>query len=202
MESFFERVKGFWPAGRQDLHWHLLPDRELARTALVEPYRQLTHRDGLAPIPAEWIHVTVLHGAPVEQVSTTELDKLTAGMRERCAQLAPVTITLHPPMVGSVALECAGRPGAPARAVWQAAIDTNIEVLGDRMIGPRANYEPHAALAYCDVPQVNGAPLKAWLSDNAADPVTFTASQVTLVAQHHDGHHIIWEHLLDVPLAG
>lgn len=38
MENFFERVGRFWPAGRRDLHWHILPTPDEA-SALAEPYQ-------------------------------------------------------------------------------------------------------------------------------------------------------------------
>ncbi|MFF2941255.1 hypothetical protein ACFVSQ_15580 [Streptomyces niveus] len=40
MDDFFAKVMGrthAWPAGRRDLHWHLLPSKEEAE-ALTEPY--------------------------------------------------------------------------------------------------------------------------------------------------------------------
>jgi hypothetical protein len=37
-ENFFERVGRFWPAGRRDLHWHILPTPDEAG-ALAEPYK-------------------------------------------------------------------------------------------------------------------------------------------------------------------
>ena len=38
VENFFERVGRFWPAGRRDLHWHILPPPDEA-SALAEPYK-------------------------------------------------------------------------------------------------------------------------------------------------------------------
>lgn len=38
MENFFERVGRFWPAGRRDLHWHILPTPAEA-SALAAPFR-------------------------------------------------------------------------------------------------------------------------------------------------------------------
>ncbi|GGR20775.1 hypothetical protein GCM10010497_23880 [Streptomyces cinereoruber] len=38
MEDFFAKVGRFWPAGRRDLHWHILPTPTEA-DALIAPYR-------------------------------------------------------------------------------------------------------------------------------------------------------------------
>ncbi|RSM39606.1 hypothetical protein DMB66_58045 [Actinoplanes sp. ATCC 53533] len=74
MESFYASVQQRWPTGRLDYHWHVLPDPVQTRTALFEPYRELTHRDGLAPVSPNWYHVTVLHSVPVDEVTASELD--------------------------------------------------------------------------------------------------------------------------------
>jgi len=76
VEDFFAQVESrrhAWPAGRDDLHRHLLYDDVLVEEQLVAPYRELTHRPGLAPVPARWVHTTVMHGGPVDQYTQAEL---------------------------------------------------------------------------------------------------------------------------------
>ncbi|MFE7570674.1 hypothetical protein ACFU76_27575 [Streptomyces sp. NPDC057539] len=44
MEDFFTGVEQrahAWPAGRADLHWHILFDPEVLREQLVAPYREV-----------------------------------------------------------------------------------------------------------------------------------------------------------------
>lgn len=36
MENFRERVGRFWPAGRRDLHWHILPTPDEAAALLAQ----------------------------------------------------------------------------------------------------------------------------------------------------------------------
>lgn len=64
MESFFAGVTQRWPAGREDYHWHILSPEQQTRTALWEPCREMTHREGLVPVEPAWYHVAVLHSAP------------------------------------------------------------------------------------------------------------------------------------------
>ncbi|MGW8558124.1 hypothetical protein [Streptomyces tubercidicus] len=59
MESFFERVSGVWPAGRQDLHWHILPTPGEA-AELIAPYEGISG-PGLSRVPANGMHCTLLH---------------------------------------------------------------------------------------------------------------------------------------------
>ncbi len=59
MESFFERVGRVWPAGRRDLHWHILPTPDEART-LAGPFTGFAP-PGLQSVPVQWMHCTLLH---------------------------------------------------------------------------------------------------------------------------------------------
>lgn len=63
MEDFFEEVesrKQAWPAGRADLHWHILFDPAVLQEQLAGPYREITHRPGLAPVEVRWMHTTLV----------------------------------------------------------------------------------------------------------------------------------------------
>ncbi|WP_405087386.1 hypothetical protein [Microbispora sp. NBC_01389] len=67
MDDFYAEVESReypWPPGRADLHVHILFDPDVIEKALVEPYRAVTHRPGLAPVSAQWVHMTLLHGGP------------------------------------------------------------------------------------------------------------------------------------------
>lgn len=67
VEDFFAGVesrRNAWPAGRADLHWHLLFDEETVHRTLVDPYRDITAHSGLAAVAARWLHCTVLHAGP------------------------------------------------------------------------------------------------------------------------------------------
>lgn len=146
VESFYATVRQRWPEGRLDHHWHVLPDPAQTQTALFEPYRELTHRDGLVPVRPDWYHVTVLHSVPVDEVTTSQFEQIVAQMRHRCTQIAGFDLTLDRPAVGSLAVECAGRPGTAARAVWQAAADSTAAILGDKVPARPAVYYPHLSL--------------------------------------------------------
>ncbi|MEV6927444.1 2'-5' RNA ligase family protein [Dactylosporangium sp. NPDC051485] len=201
MANFFDTVIGRWPAGREDYHWHILPDPEWVRTALFEPYRELTHRDGLAPVAPQWTHVTVLHSGPVDAFRAEEVEQVVDLVRAGCTAIAPFELTLDRPAPGRVALECAGRPGAPARQLWQLTGEATRAVTRDRFPLIPELYYPHASLAY-GVATFDHRPLKVSLSDHDHGPVSFLVSKVSLVAQSHDGRFITWRHVRDVSLTG
>jgi len=208
MDDFFARVVNrahAWPAGRRDLHWHLLPSPSEA-DALARPYRDVTSTPGLNAVPPQWLHITVLHAGPQADSSDAEVEAVVAKVRDAAADTGPFALTLYPPSVGTVALECMGYPGAPARRLWELTAAATEEVIGKRFELLSDVYYPHVSLAYAgpDGHLADRAVLKAALSDvEDAGPVTVQAHTLSLVAQWHDGRsQIVWEHLASVPLGG
>jgi hypothetical protein len=89
MDDFFATLSPWWPPGRADLHWHLLPDPAQLATELIEPCRELTHRPGLAPVQPRWGHITVQDIAPADDVTPREVDLIVA----RVQRAAPREVT-------------------------------------------------------------------------------------------------------------
>jgi hypothetical protein len=117
MQSFFARVESRvhpWLAGRRDLHWHLLPKPQIAHEHLVKPYAELTQHPGLVPVPAEWLHVTVLHSGPQYDASDQEIQEITTRVREAVANTGPIRLTFARPAIGNVAVECSASDLPPA----------------------------------------------------------------------------------------
>ena len=192
-----------WPAGRADLHWHVLFDEEVVERQLVEPYQAITHRPGLAPVPARWVHLTVLHAGPVLEYRPGEIDSITKMVRESCADLAPFNLIFGRPAIGTVAIECAAQPGAPARRLWELTAAVDAMVTGSRFPTiPATYYYPHVSLAYgaAGERRANRGELKAALADVAGGPLTLRATHLALVAQAHDRRRITWTPLATVPL--
>lgn len=207
MEDFFARVEGRshpWGPLRKDLHWLVIPPEPLARAHLYEPYRELAAQPGLFPVQPEWMHVTVLHAGPQDSASPAEIDQLVAAVTKGAAELAPYTLTLSRPDIGTVAIESKGFPGAPHRALWDMTWQAQRTVVGDRWPRiPTASY-PHLAHAYAgtDAHLADRRALKVLLSDLPGEPVTVPVDTLTLVAEWHDRREIMWDVLAEVPLGG
>lgn len=207
MQNFFRQVETrahAWPAGRRDLHWHVLFEPEDVQKKLTGPYRGLTHRPGIEPVAPEWLHMTVLHSGPAEESSDQELADITARVRQACGEIAPFDVTFSPPSVGNVAIECLGRPGPPARRLWQLTHQATVDVVGDRWPLIPASYYPHTSLGYGtqEAEQADRTEMKIWLSDHGHGEVTLRATQLSLVSQWHDRRRIMWDHLNDIPFGG
>lgn len=206
--DFFQQVESRstpWPAGRVDLHWHALFPAEVVDRQLVAPYREITHRPGLAPVPARWVHLTVLHAGPLADYRDGEVDAIVQRVRDRCAGIEPFELVVDRPVVGRVAIECQARPGAPARRLWEMTARVDADVTGGRFPRLPADYYPHVSLAYGTSGEshqtgADRVALKRDLSDHPGEPVTLTVDQLVLVAQVHDRRHITWTPMATAPL--
>jgi 2'-5' RNA ligase len=200
MEDFFTSVVGRWPAGREDYHWHVLPDTGLLGERVARPYRELTHQEGLAPVRAPWLHVTVAHFAPVTEISDGELAAITGLVRDRCAGIAPFAVTAGRAEAWGGGIVCPLRPGALLRELWQVTTDAAAAVTGNRFPVLPPVYYPHLTLAYA-TSHVDHGPVRAWLSDAEVAEVALPVTALVLVAQQHDGCEITWRVTDGIPLA-
>jgi 2'-5' RNA ligase len=200
MRNFFETVASWWGPGQLHYHWHILPP-PAATMAIVEQCRELTDHAGLAAVAPHWVHITLLHAAHVDEVPDAQLGQIVERARERCARIPGFTLTLDRPQASSLAIECLGRPGEPARQLWRLLAGITRDVTGSRFETVPSVYYPHASLAYAITDDLDNRILGAWLSDCAAEPITFPVTRISLVAQSHDLRYITWRHILDVDLA-
>lgn len=201
MENFFDRVDTFWPAGRRDLHWHILPSPAEA-AELTAPYAHLVDRPGLAPVPDRWLHCTLLHAIGVT-VDEVDIDQLVESVTLPAEAIAPFTLTFDRPSVGAVGVEISGRPGQPFDLVAGLTVTATAQAApGFR---PGLSRYPHMSLAYTTTGSagLKATDLRAGLA--AIDqPLTGTVlvDRLHLAKQWHDGQHIMWCTLAEVPLRG
>ena len=202
MDDFFATLTPWWPPGREDLHWHLLPDPAQLAAQLTGVYRELTDRPGLAPVEPRWSHITVQDIAPAGAVTPAGLDSIVTCVRQACAAVAPLELTVGPAELSRHGVVCPVSPADRARSLWELAVAASQEVTGARFPIRPAEYRPHLSLAY-GVARRSDAPLQDWLATQPARSLTFTATQLSLVAQSHDGARAItWRPVTTVPLTG
>lgn len=143
MENFFERVGPFWPAGRRDLHWHILPTSDEA-SALAGPYKGLAV-PGLQSVPTRWSHCTLLHavGLGAADVHTDGLIKAVASYAQT---RSPFPLTFDRPAVGNLAVEISGWPGRPFTEIVEAVTQATVRT-GAAFKAAPSRY-PHISVAY------------------------------------------------------
>lgn len=205
INDFFHTVETrqhAWPHARADLHWHLLFSEQDIREKLVEPYREITHRPGLTPVPPRWVHCTVLHGGPVDQYHPSEITQIIERVTNECQTIRSFDLTFDRPSAGTVAVECAARPGAPARQLWELTARADADITGSRFPLIPTVYAPHVSLAYgtAGPTRADRRELKAALSDQPGESIVLRANRLCLVAQSHNRRHITWTPIAQVDL--
>lgn len=206
MKDFFEGAETHahpWPAGRRDLHWHLLPPRtEETTDALLGPYTGLLRTPGMEMVMPDWLHVTVLRAGPHDQASEGEIAEMTDRVREAVAGTGPVELVFSRSSVGTVGIARAGWPRAAAHALHRAAWSVTRQVVGDRWWLAPAIFHPHLTLAYAgrDAEQADRDDMKNMLSRVDAGEATVSFPTLTLVSQWHTHQEILWEVLATIPL--
>lgn len=198
MESFFERVGVVWPPGRRDLHWHVLPTQEEA-AALAAPYREIT-APGLHRVPAGGMHCTLLHAVGLGR-SDVAVDELLQDVRSAAQTVQPFALTFDRPSVGAMAVEISGWPGAPFAAL--------VDLVTEAMNRTKATFAaapsryPHISLGYTGdgADALNAVTLRTAIA-SIDGPVSGTvlADRIHLVEQWHDGRHITWTPIAEIPL--
>ncbi|MFE5853424.1 2'-5' RNA ligase family protein [Streptomyces sp. NPDC056500] len=200
MESFFERVAHIWPAGRRDLHWHILPTPSEARE--LAAYSDAFIRPGLQGVPVQGMHCTLLHAVGLA-ATDVDLDGLLADVTNYAQTVDPFALTFDRPAVGSVAVEVSGWPGAPFAKIVENL--THAMTRTDVPFTPAPSRYPHMSLAYtsCGAEAIEAVTLKTALAA-IASPLSGTVhvDRIHLVEQWHDGKHIAWESIAEILLAG
>jgi 2'-5' RNA ligase len=201
VEDFFAAVADRWPPGREDYHWHVLPGTELARQRLARPYAELTSQPGLAPVRPEYMHVTVQHIGPVDDIAPDELAQITGRVRAGCSSVASFAVTAGRAEAWETSIVCPLRPGYLLGNLWHLVTSVSRAVTGPRLAINPAVYHPHLALAYVTA-HLDQSPLRAWLADCDAADAALPVTGLALVAQQHDGREITFRVVDEIPLTG
>lgn len=197
-----------WPPHEPHWHVHALLDPATAET-LAEPYQGLiTGRKHLAPVPFQWMHLTVLHSLPERGLSRRQAGQL----RDRLAEELASALAEHGPIParigkarewGAHGIACPVIPPAQILPLWSAATRAADDVTGGAPRLPAA-YMPHVSLAYATGPAAV-VPIRWWLAehDHLLPEITLTIRELHLVLQQHDGAAITWRrHGKAIPLPG
>lgn len=202
MENFFERVAKAWPAGRRDLHWHILPAASEGDTLLASYPEAVFSRPGLSRVPSEWLHCTLLHAVGLS-ADDVDVDTLVRDVRAHAQQVEPFTLTFDRPAIAPVAIEISGWPGTP----FTRLVDSITQLTQEQCTAfqPAASRYPHMSIAYTGKGSetINPVGLREALA-SIEEPLSHTvrADRIHLVEQWHDGATIKWEPIASIPLKG
>ncbi|MFJ5635332.1 2'-5' RNA ligase family protein [Streptomyces goshikiensis] len=198
MEDFFAKVGRFWPAGRRDLHWHILPNLAEA-DALIDPYQRLIP-PGLQAVGAGGMHCTLLHAIGLGR-GDVDVDALVKDAESAVGTVRPFTLTFDRPAIGPFAVELSGWPGRLFTELVDAV--TLVTARTGAAFRPGPSRYPHLSVAYttAGAEHVDPIGLKAALADiDRPLSATVEADRIHLVEQWHDGERILFTPIAEVLL--
>lgn len=191
-----------WQLGTRFYTWHLTFDGRAGVHQLVDQYQSaLAGFDGLDLIPRRWLHVTMQGVGHVDQVDDQQIDRVVAAVRTRLAELDPVMITFHRPVVRPEAIALPALPAAQVNRLRDSIRTALAEVLGAANVPEDSDgYQPHLSLAYSSGRQP-AAPIIAALEAVPARPVELEVTEASLIVQHRDNKMYEWVTRARAPIA-
>jgi 2'-5' RNA ligase len=196
-----------WGPGRKYYTWHFTFGAEKtqgdhALRRLVHDYQAHLTIPGLDLVPFEWLHLTLQGVGFADEVCDDDIIQVIESARLRCADLAPVTVTLGPARVRLESVGLIVRPADPIRQVRSAIRAAIADVFGPNQAlqaeehQAEDEYKPHVSIAYSN-------------SDRSAEPyaavlapasVRVTLGSVELIVLRREEHVYRWSTRATVPL--
>ncbi|MGH3430618.1 MAG: 2'-5' RNA ligase family protein [Pseudonocardiaceae bacterium] len=182
-----------WRVGRSFYTWHVTFDDQPAAHQLAADYAPILEAlPTLDPIPAGWLHLTMQGIGFTDEVDRADVEAIVDAARDRCADLAPFTITLGPAQVDPEALMLPVRPAEPV-ACLRATIRTAIaDVRGpDNVPENPDDFRPHVSLAYSNAAG-SATSIAQRLAERRVTSAEITVRRATLIDLNRDQRAYQW----------
>ncbi|MBO0839157.1 MAG: 2'-5' RNA ligase family protein [Actinobacteria bacterium] len=141
-----------WELGTRFYTFHFtFQDQPVVQEHAAKARARLEGLPGLDLVPAQWLHLTTQGIGFADQVSEDDLAAITSAARKHLAAIAPVPVSIGPPVVAPEGIACwVGPNGAlnPARNAIRAAI---ADVWGWDRVPEGPDWTPHVSMAYSNV---------------------------------------------------
>lgn len=139
-----------WRAGRSFYTWHVTFDNQPAAHQLAADYAPTIEGvPTLDPIPPRWLHLTMQGIGFTDTVDRADVAAIAHAAQQRCAALAPFTVTLGPARLDPEALKLPVQPAEPIIALRGTVRAAIADVWGpDRVPEDADSFRPHVSLAY------------------------------------------------------
>jgi 2'-5' RNA ligase len=182
-----------WRVGRSFYTWHVTFDDQPAAHQIAADYApMLKDLSTLDLVPVRWLHLTMQGIGFTDEVDRADVDAIVTAARDRCAELAPFTITLGPARVESEALTLPVRPAgrvARLRSALRTAI-ADVRGAGNVPEDPD-DFRPHVSLAYSNAAGP-AAPIAQRLRALQANSAEITIRRATLIDLNRDHKMYQW----------
>jgi 2'-5' RNA ligase len=181
-----------WREGRHFYACHFTFENQRQVRELVSEYQSvLRPMEGLDPIPAEWLHMTMQGVGFVDEIAPEERKQLLKALATRLAMVPPPVVTFHRPVVRPEAVYLPAEPMEPIHTVRAAVRESIAEVLGDGALDEAADYRPHVSVAYSNTTQDAG-PIVSSLTGLRTSAVVAEFPTVRFLEFHRDRRMYEW----------
>lgn len=182
-----------WNANRRFYTWHLTFEGQHQLHDLVTAYQQaLRDVPGLDLIPLEWLHLTIQGVGFTDEVHPNQARAIAEEASRLLAQLPPVELTFHQPLIRSEALALTPLP-APVIVTVRDTIRRSIAaVWGVGGVPETGNrFDPHLSFAYVNTDCPADATLQALTSVNQ-EPVHVAVKEASFIILNRDERLYRW----------
>ncbi len=186
-----------WRLGRRAYTFYVVLNNDAVDGAdglrrLVRDYqRAVADLDGLDPIPAEWLHLTVQGVGFVDEVGDEDVRAIVAAAGQHCATLTPFDLTFGPAVVADEGIMLPASPEGPTKALRRALRAAIGDVWGPARVPEREAFIPHVTVAYSNATGSTVRLVQA-LEGSAPEPATVTVRAASLIVLDRDARMYRW----------
>lgn len=186
-----------WSDGARAYYWLLVFRDVPVLNELALRCQEMLSPLGLDPVPAGWLHVTLVRVGSPDSVDTVQLSRLT----ETARTMLPEPFTLRAaPLAGSRgAVRLTLSPWEPLVRLHAALVAANTAV-GLPVKKPTARFRPHLSLAYNNRRREAAPVVETVASLRSLPAVELGVADVQLVELRRCGAEYRWEALKSLPL--
>jgi 2'-5' RNA ligase len=190
-----------WRVGRSFHTWHItFADHPRVREFATTYGSVLDELPMLDRIPLPWLHLTMQGVGFTDEVDRSDIERIVAAARARCAQLEPFPVTLGPVWVDPEALALPARPAEALIRLRSTVREAIADVWGgDRVPEAAEGWIPHVSLAYANT-DGPAEPIFQALAALPRQTVEFEVSAVALIELNRDHKMYEWTDVATVPL--
>jgi hypothetical protein len=170
---------------------------------LVEAYQStLADLDSLDLIPLRWLHLTTQGIGFTDETSRYDVEAIADETTRRLADLPPVDIVFHKPVIRPEALALPPHPAGAVLAVRMVIRDAIASVWGSDSVPEAADrFDPHVSFAYVNA-DGPAQPALAALSTVSPPPAEVAVKAASLIVLERDDHLYRWDTFSRAPLVG
>ena|SRR6266498_1285940 len=182
-----------WRQGRSFYTWHLTFDDQPDVTRVAEHYHAvLRDLPGVDPVPVPWLHLTMQGLGFADELTTDQVDKAAASVRDRLSTVPSFGLTLGPVRVDPEALLLDADPADSVRDLRLAIRAGIADAWGAEHVPEQESpFTPHLSVGYINA-DGPAAPLIAALDTNPAT-ARATVSEAQLILLNRDSGMYTWQ---------